>query len=396
MISILKSPAVNGGSNPGPARVPLYLPTIEQDDVDAVSKAVASTFVSGDGPDCRRFEKELAGYLGVKHVFFTTSCTAALDLAFMVKNFPAGSEVIVPNFTFTSTALAPILNNLRVVLVDVDPDSGNIDPTLIERAITEKTVAIVPIDYAGYPADMDTINAIARKHGLYVVQDSAQSIGADYKGRKTGNFADVTCFSFHGTKNLVCGEGGAIVTESDELAERLIYMREKGTDKHAYLSDPSKKGYYEYVDKGNSYVQSNILGALGCSQLAKLDRLNARRRAIASRYMEAFKDLPHMKVRGSEPDVDCNRHLFYLLVEPKHKQHVLDALDALGIGVNIHYRPLHQNEYYRRACDFEESELKASVEFFNKLVRIPMYPLLTDAQVERIIDSVVRVSAEIR
>jgi dTDP-4-amino-4,6-dideoxygalactose transaminase len=176
--------AINGGTPSAVPKIPLYKPTIEEDDAEAVKNAVASTFVSGDGPECRSFEKELAEYIGVKHAFFTTNCTAALDLAFMIKNFPAGSEVIVPNFTFTSTALAPILNNLKVKLVDVNPLTGNIDYTKIEEAITNKTVAIIPIDYAGYPADMDAINNIARKHNLYVVQDSAQSIGAVYKGKK--------------------------------------------------------------------------------------------------------------------------------------------------------------------------------------------------------------------
>ncbi len=213
-----KQLAINGGKPVSATKILLYKPTIEEDDIEAVKNAVTSTFVSGDGPECRAFEKELAEYLGVKHAFFTTNCTAALDLAFMIKDFPAGSEVIVPNFTFTSTALAPILNNLKVKLVDVDPLSGNINLDKIEEAITGKTVAIVPVDYAGYPCDMDGINAIAKKHDLYTVQDSAQSIGAVYKGKKTGPLADVTCFSFHGTKNLAVGEGGAIVTDDDDLA----------------------------------------------------------------------------------------------------------------------------------------------------------------------------------
>ncbi len=383
--------AINGGQPASPVKIPLYLPTIEDDDAEAVRRTVASTFVSGDGPECRAFERELAGYLGVKHAFFTTSCTSALDLAFMVKDFPPGSEVLVPNFTFTSTALAPILNNLKVVLVDVDPVTGNIDPARIEECITPRTVAIVPIDYAGYPADMDAINAIARKHGLYVVQDSAQSIGAEYRGRKTGTFADVTCFSFHGTKNLICGEGGAIVTDDDAMASRLIILREKGTDKHVYLSDPTKKGYYEYVDKGNSYVQSNILAAMGRSQLAKLDRLNARRREVAVRYHAALTGLPGLDLRGEQEGFHGNWHLFYLLVPPQHKQFILDALDAENIGVNIHYRPLHDNQYYRSVCDHDPAALAGSDAFFQRLVRIPMYPSLSDGQVESICAAVIKV-----
>jgi dTDP-4-amino-4,6-dideoxygalactose transaminase len=385
--------AIYGGEPVSKKKIPLYIPTIEDDDCEAVKNAVASTFVSGDGPECRKFESELSEYLGAKHVFFTTSCTAALDLAFMIKNFPPGSEVIVPNFTFTSTALAPILNNLKVVLVDVDPITGNIDVNRIEENLTEKTVAIVPIDYAGYPADMDTINEIARMHNLYVVQDSAQSIGAKYKGKKTGNFADVTCFSFHGTKNLICGEGGAIVTDHDDLAEKIKIMREKGTDKHGYLSDPLKKGYFEYVDKGNSYVQSNILGALGRSQLKKLDRLNLRRAEIARKYLDNLQNIPNVALRPDAKDFETNWHLFYILVNPEDKGFFLEAMDKEGIGVNIHYSPLHINSYYNRICEFDRNRLKGSISFFNRLIRIPLYPGLSDVDVDKVISTIKKICA---
>ncbi|HRI46796.1 MAG TPA: DegT/DnrJ/EryC1/StrS aminotransferase family protein [Ignavibacteriaceae bacterium] len=383
--------AINGGEPVSKTKIPLYKPTIEEDDIEAVKNAVASTFVSGDGPECRAFEKELAEYLGVKHAFFTTSCTAALDLAFMVKEFPSGSEVIVPNFTFTSTALAPILNNLKVKLIDINPLTGNIDVNKIEEVITNKTVAICPIDYAGYPCDMDAINKIAQKHNLYVVQDSAQSIGAVYKGKKTGTLADVTCFSFHGTKNLVVGEGGAIVTDDDILAKRIIIMREKGTDKHTFITDPLKKGYYEYVDRGNSYVQSNILAAMGRTQLKKLDSLNARRKEIAARYTTAFKNINTFELRPELADIESNWHLFNIQVNPDDKAFLLEALDAEGIGVNIHYSPLHINSYYNHICDFDRNKLNGSIEFFKRLVRIPMYPTLTDEQVDFIINAVKKV-----
>jgi len=382
--------AINGGEPVSKTKIPLYKPTIEEDDIEAVKKAVTSTFVSGDGPECRAFEKELAEYLGVKHAFFTTNCTAALDLAFMIKDFPVGSEVIVPDFTFTSTALAPILNNLKVKLVDVDPLSGNIDVNKIEEVFTNNTVAIVPIDYAGYPADMDAVNSIAKKHNLYVVHDSAQSIGAVYKGKKTGSLADVSCFSFHGTKNLVVGEGGAIVTDDDDLAKKIIVMRDKGTDKHAYITDPLKKGYYEYVARGNSYVQSNILGALARTQLKKLDRLNKRRKEIAKKYLLGLSNISGLKLRSEVPETESNWHLFNILVEPAEKNFLLEALDAEGIGVNIHYNPLHINSYYNRVCDFDRNKLNGSMEFFNSLIRIPMYPLLTDEQVNLIIAAIIK------
>lgn len=386
--------ALDGGEPLRPNSLPLSLPYFEDDDLRAVADAVASTFVSGDGPLCRQFEKDLAAYLGAKHVFFTVSCTAALDLAFMVKDFPPGSEVIVPDFTFTSTALAPILNGLKVVLADVDPASGNIDVSKIEAKITERTVAIVPVDYAGNPADMDAINEIALKHGLYVVHDTAQSIGARYRGRLTGVLADVSCFSFHGTKNLVVGEGGAFVTDSDAIAQKVIIAREKGTDKHAYLTDPTKKGYYEYVSRGNSYVQSNILGALGITQLRKLERMNARRREIAQKYVSAFADLEGVKLPKITEGAETNWHLFYLLVDPAIKLWFIDAMRAENVTCNIHYNPLHVNRYYSEVCEFASDEFPGANAFFDSLVRLPLYPGMTDQDADDVVKAVKKVMSQ--
>lgn len=383
--------AIDGGTPVRREMLPITMPSIEQDDIDAVVRTLRSTFLSGDGPECRAFELELAAYLNVKHVLFTNSCTAALDLAFMVKDFPAGSEVIVPDFTFTSTALAPIANGLRVVLVDVRAEDGNIDPAKLEAKITARTVAVVPVDYAGNPADMDAVGRVARQHGLYVVCDAAQSIGAEYRGRKAGTLGDVSCLSFHGTKNLVVGEGGAVVTDCDDLAECILIAREKGTDKHRYLSNPGMKGYYEYVALGNSYVQSNLLGALGRTQLRKLDAMNRRRQEIAEAYCEAFAPFDAIRLPTVTQQARTNWHLFYLLVEPTLKEWYVDALRAEGITANIHYHPLHINRYYREVCSFDEGEFPNAMAFYNALVRLPMYAGMTDQDVRDVVTAVEKV-----
>jgi len=204
-----KALAINGGAPVTREPVLIHRPMLDEDDFTSVDRALRSTFVSGDGPACREFEQKLAEYIGAKHVLFVNSATAALELAFRAKDFPEGSEVIVPDFTYTSTALGPIYNNLKIVLADVYPDNGSIDVSKLESLITPRTVAVMPVDYAGIPAEMDAINELARKYGLYVVHDTAQSIGSLYKGRKTGTLADISTFSFHGTKNLTTGEGGA-------------------------------------------------------------------------------------------------------------------------------------------------------------------------------------------
>jgi len=381
--------AINGGSPVTKDIIIIHKPSLEEDDIAVVNEAIRSTFVSGDGPKCREFEKMLSEYLGVKHVFFTTSCTAALDLAFMVKQFPAGSEVIVPNFTYTSTALAPILNNLKVVLVDVHPLTGNIDVNKIEEAITNKTVAICPVDYAGNPVDMDEISLIARKHGLYIVHDTAQSIGTFYKGRKTGTLADVSCFSFHGTKNMTTGEGGALVTDNDDIAEKVKIARDKGTDKFNFITNPEKKGFYEYVSLGNSYVQSNILGALGVSQLRKLDRMNHRRKQIAEYYYSELKGIKEITLPKLEENKIRNWHIFYLLVKPEYRLWMIDALKKEGIGSNVHYNPLHLNQYYEALG--HGRDLKNSEKFYHSLVRIPIYPSLTNVETGKVIQAVKKV-----
>jgi perosamine synthetase len=378
-----KDLAINGGEPVRKEFIPIHLPYFTEEDYQAVDKAMRSTFVSGDGPQCREFEKQLAEYLGMKHVFFMNSCTGALDLAFMVKEFPEGSEVIVPNFTYTSTALGPMLNNLKVVLVDVEPDTGNIDVSKIEEKITSKTVAIMPVDYAGNPADMDAINEIAKRHNLYVVHDTAQSLGARYKGRLTGTLADVSTFSFHGTKNLTTGEGGALVTNDDELAEKIKIARDKGTDKYAYLTNPEKEGFYEYVSSGNSYVQSNILGALGSTQLAKLDWMNSRRKQIAKKYLFEFKDIPNIKLPPIKEGYESNWHLFYILVPTEIKWSLLDIFKAEGVASNVHYNPLHRNNLYKDLGN--DKDFPNSIKFYSRLIRLPIYPSLNNHEVESII-----------
>jgi len=385
-----KNLAINGGTPITKEPVIIHKPYMDESDFKTVYEITKTTFISGDGPACREFEQKLAEYLGVKHVLFMNSATSALDVAFRVKDFPAGSEVLVPNFTYTSTALGALYNNLKVRLVDVHPYNGNIDPSKIESLINNKTVAIAPVDYAGNPAQMDEINAIAKKHSLYVVHDTAQSVGALYKGIKTGSQADVSTFSFHGTKNLTTGEGGAFVTNNDEIAARAKIIREKGTDKYNFISNNISRGFYEYVDIGNSYVQSNILGALGVSQLKKIDEITQKRKEIANHYLNELKDIPGLDLPATTNDCESNWHLFYLLIpRGEDKYWVMDALRDEGIMANIHYSPLHRNKYYSDLGS--DNEFSGSMEFFDRLIRIPIYPSLAIEERNKVIKAVKKV-----
>jgi dTDP-4-amino-4,6-dideoxygalactose transaminase len=384
--------AINGGTPVSSEQILIHKPYLDEDDFAAVDRAMRSTFLSGDGPECRLFEKQLGEYLNVKHVLFVNSATTALELAFRVKNFPAGGEVICPNFTYTSTAIAAMYNNLKIVLADVYPDNGSLDVSKLESYITPQTVAIAAVDYGGIPAEMDEILAIARKHNLYVVHDTAQSIGSVYKGRKTGCQGDVSTFSFHGTKNLTTGEGGALVTDDDAIAERVKILREKGTNKYSFLTDNLTKGYYEYVDIGNSYVQSNINGAMGVTQLKKLDWMNQQRKNIADFYVKELNGIEGLDFLRLTNGVEHNWHLFGILVNPEDKYWIMDALRAEGVMSNVHYTPLHRNKFYQHMST--DSQMPGSMAIFNRLLRLPIYPSLSISEREMVVTSVRKILSE--
>jgi dTDP-4-amino-4,6-dideoxygalactose transaminase len=383
--------AINGGKPVTADPVLIHKPYLDEEDFAAVDRAMRSTFVSGDGPHCRKFEEMLAEYLGAKHVLFVNSATAALELAFRVKDFPPGSEVIVPDFTYTSTALGALYNNLKIVLADVYADNGSIDVAKIKGLITAKTVAIAPVDYAGIPAEMDAVNEIARKHGLYVVHDTAQSLGSLYKGRKTGTLADISTFSFHGTKNMTTGEGGAVVTDDDALAARIRVLREKGTDKHSFLTDNRTRGFYEYIDTGNSYVQSNILGALGVSQLKKIDLMNGIRESVANYYIENLKDISEIEFIRITEGAESNWHIFGILVPAEERYWIMDVLRAEGVMANVHYSPLHMNRFYSDLAT--DDDMPGSVAFFRRLLRLPLHPCLTEEEQGHVVKAVRKVFA---
>lgn len=381
--------AINGREPVTKDTIIIHKPYLREDDLDAMIMAFKSTFISGDGPDCRAFEQKLAEYLKVKHVLYLNSATTALDLVFRVKDFPPGSEVIVPDFTYTSSALGPLYNKLNLVLCDVYHDNGSIDTSKLESYITDKTVAIVAVDYAGIPADMDVVNDIARKHHLYVVHDTAQSLGAEYKGIKTGALADVSTFSFHGTKNITTGEGGAITTNDDVIAAKIMIMREKGTNKYSFLTDNISRGYYEYVDIGNSYVQSNILGAMGLSQMNKIEEITCRRKEIAEFYTTKLRGIEGLDFLRITDGATSNWHIYGILVPPEQRYWVMDALRAEGVNANVHYTPLHRNSYYKGYGN--DADFPGAVSFFNRLLRLPIYPDLTDKEMMSVVSAVKKV-----
>jgi len=383
----MKKLAIDGGKPVTDETIPIFIPYIDEEDVVTVSRAVSSTYVSGNGPECQAFERELEKRLGGGvHVLYTNSCTGALDLAYRIKRFPPNSTVLVPDFTFTSTALVPLLNNLRVKLVDVRPDNGNIDVDQIEAAITDDTVAISPVDYAGNPVEIDKIMKIAVKHDLYVVHDTAQSIGATYRGHQSGTWAHVSTFSFHGVKNMTTGEGGAFVTDNKQLCKQAEIMRDLGTDRNVKTADGN---FYNFIDMGHSYIQSNINGALGLSQLDKLTWMNQYRDECAMYYKKHMKDIPNVKFPPVTEQAKTNWHLFNILVPPEGRGWIKRAINAEGVQCKEHYAPLHRNPIYSYLGTDEE--FPGSVRFYNRLLRLPMYPGLSTDELDMVIEAVSKV-----
>lgn len=381
--------AINGGKPIRKGKLPLNIPYFDKDDEEAVAERIRTAWVVGDGPKCKEFEKVFSEYLGVKYTLLTTSCTAALHLAFMALGLEEG-EAIVPDFTFTSTALGPILNGMKIRLCDVEYETANIDPRLIEKHITDNTRAIVPVDYAGHPCKIDEINKIAARHGLIVVHDAAQSCGSKFKSELVGRQALVTCFSFHATKNLVTGEGGCLVTNDDEIARRAYIIRDKGTNKRDVVLK-HKLGYFEYCSKGNSYVQSDILGALALSQLKKLDYMNAKRREHARYLNEGLKEVKGIELPYVSEDVQTNWAIYAMRITNGKLIQVRDALDAEGIGCNTHYHPLHLNSFYKNMGDYCDSDFPNAMRIYQTLLRLPMYPQLTQEDLDDIVQAVRKV-----
>lgn len=382
--------AIEGGIPVRQNKLPLNNPYFDADDEEAVAGAIRSGWVVGDGPKCREFEEEFANYLGVKYALLTTSCTTALHLAFMSVGLNSG-EAIVPDYTFTSTALAPLLNGMKIKLCDVEYNTANIEPTLIEGNITKDTRAIVPVDYAGYPCKIDEVIKIANKHGLIVVHDAAQSCGSRFKGELIGRQALVSCFSFHATKNLVTGEGGCLVTNDKDIAEKAYIIRDKGTNKRSMHSSGGQIGYFEYQSLGNSYIQSNILGALALSQLKKLDYLNKKRAENAQYLNSTLQDVEGIQLPFVSKDVEPNWAIYAIRVTNGKLNLVRHALRAEGIECNTHYQPLHINSYYKNMLNCCEEDYPIANRVFQTLLRLPMYPQLTHHDIDDIVAGVKKV-----
>lgn len=369
-------------------RVPFNKPTYIGKESEYVLDAVNKGHISGDGEYTKKCAKKLEELSGTKHALLTTSCTHATEMAALLSDIKPGDEVIMPSYTFVSTADAFVLRGATPVFVDIRPDTMNIDETLIEDAITSKTKAIVPVHYAGVGCEMDTIMDIARRHNLTVIEDAAQGIASSYKGKALGTFGDFGCYSFHETKNISMGEGGALLIQNEDLIEPAEIIREKGTNRAKFFRGQIDK--YTWVNYGSSYLPSDMNAAYLWAQLENIDIIQKKRLSVWNRYREGLSELEKKEYIefGVIPD-ECtnNAHMFYIKVRDlENRTDLLKFLKEKGIQAVFHYVPLHSAPAGRKFGRFNGEDRYTTKES-ERLVRIPLFYSITDDMVEHIINS---------
>jgi dTDP-4-amino-4,6-dideoxygalactose transaminase len=370
-------------------RIPFNRPTRASADLSYVREALGSGHLSGDGPFARRCQAVLEDALGVPRVLLTTSCTHALEMAALLLDIKPGDEIVVPSFTFVSTVNAFVLRGARPVFVDIRPDTLNIDERGIEAALTPRTRAIVVVHYAGVGCDMDTIGSIARRAGLPIVEDNAHGLFGRYRGRSLGTFGCLATLSFHETKNLSCGEGGALLINDPAFVERAEMIREKGTDRSRFFRGEVDK--YNWTDVGSSYVPSDLVAALLAAQLEDRVRIQARRRQLWERYRENLAQWA-AEISAVAPAVpsDCESsyHMFHVLMPSLDARTALiNSLKEQGILAVFHYLPLHSSPM-ARSIGADRRSCPVTERVSHRLVRLPFFTDMTDDEQTDVIAAV--------
>ena len=368
-----------------------HKPFISEDEINEMVDTLRSGWLSM-GPKTIRFEEEFNNYIGSKRSVAVSSWTAAGHLTLEAFGIQKGDEVIVPTMTFPATAEIVCYFGAIPVIVDVDEDTLNISLNEIEKAITPKTKAIIPVHYGGQPCDLDEIHEIAKVHNLKVLEDAAHSLPATYKGKKIGTLSDVTCFSFYATKTLSTGEGGMICTNDEEIAERCAIMRLHGINRDAWRRySESGSWYYEVVAPGYKYNFTDLQASLGLPQLKKVDTMWEWRRKIASRYFEGLKDLNLITLPTVKNDRESSWHLFPVRLNlemlTKNRSQIIDELKNHNIGVGVHFMPVHQHLYYSETFKLDDKNYPVASAAFPRLMSLPIYPGMTNESVEKVINN---------
>ena len=384
-------------SNSNPVRNDFLVfgsPKIEQEEIDEVVECLKSGWI-GTGPRVNQFENAFRDYIGSKYAMALNSCTAALHLSMLVSGVSIGDEVITTPMTFAATANAILHTGAKPIFVDVEKDSMNIDPTLIEKVISPKTKAILPVHFAGRPCNMDHIMEIAQKNNLLVIEDAAHAVEAKYKGKKIGNIGDMTCFSFYVTKNLVTGEGGMITTNNEEWSKKIKIRALHGMTSDArmrYANENYK--HYQVIAPGFKYNMMDIQASLGIHQLKRLDKNFDRRKEIWNIYNKAFENLP-VTTPSEEKDTVHGRHLYTLLLDLDNlkisRDEFLGEIVRENIGVGVHFISLHLQPYFKETFGLKKDDFPNSAFISERTVSIPFSAKLTEKDVQDVINAITKV-----
>ncbi len=369
--------------------IPFNKPPVVGSETGYINAAISSGKLSGDGEYTRRCQQWIEQHFSTKKTLLTPSCTASLEMAALLLNIQPGDEVIMPSFTFVSTANAFVLRGAKIVFVDIRPDTMNINEMLIESAITDKTRAIVPVHYAGVACEMDTILAVAKKYGVAVVEDAAQGVMSTYKGKALGTLGDIGCYSFHETKNYTAGgEGGATLINIEEMIEQAEIIREKGTNRSQFFRGQVDK--YTWRDIGSSYLMSDLQAAYLLGQLEAANQINQRRMTLWNNYAQAFADLAHQqRIEMATIPAECqhNAHMFYIkLTDINERTAYIEHMKKANIMTVFHYVPLHSCPGGLKTGIFHGEDRYTTKES-ERLVRLPLFFNMDDEMQQHVIDA---------
>jgi dTDP-4-amino-4,6-dideoxygalactose transaminase len=384
-----------GERPPRTAFLPFALPHITQAEIDEMTDTLRSNWLS-TGPKTKRFEREFAQATGARHALAVSSATAAMHLALKALDIGPGDEVIVPVYTFTATAAVVEHCGARPIFVDVDPLTCNLDPAKLEAALTPRTRAMIVVHMAGLPAEMDQILPLAQQHGLPVIEDAAHAFPAQYRGRMIGTISTMTAFSFYATKPLATGDGGMLTTNHPDYAQRVSILSLHGISRDAWKRYSAEGSwYYEVLEAGYKYNMTDLAASLGLHQLARRQWLLERRRAIAHRYTEAFAQIPELEPPPEPAHVEHAWHLYLLRLRPDRLSITRDTfitrLAQAKIGASVHFIPLHLHPYYRAKYQLAPGAFPVALESYQRELSLPLYPGMTDEDVEDVIAAVVMI-----
>jgi dTDP-4-amino-4,6-dideoxygalactose transaminase len=372
--------------------LPFALPDTDEAELIEIADTLRSGWVT-TGPKTRQFEAEFAAYVGAKQAVAVNSCTAALHLALEAIGLRQGDEVITSPYTFAATAEVIRYFDARPVFVDVEADTLNLQPERLEHAITPRTRAIIPVDFAGLPADLDQIASVADRHHLTVIEDAAHAFPSRYHGRLIGSVSGITCFSFYATKTITTGEGGMLCTDNEGWADRSRIMALHGISRDAWKRYTAEGSwYYEVVAPGYKYNMTDIAASMGLAQLRKAERMWRRRREIAEQYDAVFSQLPELQIPANRADCQHAWHLYPLRLMLEQVQidraQFIAELKQRQIGTSVHFIPLHLHPYYRETYGYRPDDFPVAFAEYQRAISLPIYSKMTDQDVQDVITAV--------